>query len=114
MSSGDGPWPVEAYTDYLRLLARLHPVPALQGKVDPSDVVQQTVLQAHARRDQFRGRSEGEWVAWLLFGALSLYIFIAMKRFYGQGWVKTTVKFLFISGIYTCFFLLPALPLCCF
>ncbi len=51
----------------------------------------------------------GAWVAWAIFAALSVYIFIAMKRFYGQGWIKTTVKFLFISGIYTIFFLLPGL-----
>jgi RNA polymerase sigma-70 factor (ECF subfamily) len=37
----------------------------LQGKLDASDVVQQTVLQAHARRDQFRGSTEGEWLGWL-------------------------------------------------
>jgi hypothetical protein len=51
----------------------------------------------------------GEWVAWTIFAALSIYIFIAMKRFYEQGWFLTTVKFLFISGIYTIFFLLPGL-----
>ena len=50
----------------------------------------------------------GEWVAWILFGILSVYIFAAMKRFYEQGWVMTTVKFLFISGIYTIFCLAPA------
>ncbi len=50
----------------------------------------------------------GEWVAWLLFAILSVYIFLAMKNFYGQGWFLTTVKFLFISGLYTIFCLLPA------
>lgn len=51
----------------------------------------------------------GAWVAWLLFAALSVYIFVAMRRFYEQGWITTTVKFVCISGIYTIFFLLPAL-----
>jgi RNA polymerase sigma-70 factor (ECF subfamily) len=37
----------------------------LQGVLDPSDVVQQTLLKAHAKRDQFRGGSEGELHAWL-------------------------------------------------
>ena len=50
----------------------------------------------------------GEWVAWLLFAVISLYIFLAMKRFYEQGWWMTSLKFLFISGIYTVFCLLPA------
>jgi hypothetical protein len=52
---------------------------------------------------------DGETVAWIVFGVLSLYIFLAMKRFYEQGWVMTTVKFVFISGIYTTCFLFPAL-----
>lgn len=51
----------------------------------------------------------GAMVAIGLLIALALYIFIAMKRFYRQGWLITTVKFLFISGIYTMFFLLPAM-----
>src|SRR5665213_31702 len=51
----------------------------------------------------------GGTVAWLTFAVLSVYIFIAMKRFYEQGWFWTTVKFGFISFIYTCFFLFPAI-----
>lgn len=51
----------------------------------------------------------GETVAWLVFTAIAIYIYIAMKRFYRQGWVITTLKYLTVSFIYTCFFLLPAL-----
>ncbi len=51
----------------------------------------------------------GETVAWLVFAALAIYIFIAMKRFYRQGWVITTLKYLTVSFIYTCLFLIPAL-----
>lgn len=72
--------PVEAYIEYLRLLARLHLGPQLRGKLGASDVVQQTVLQAHANRNQFRGRTEEEWMGWLhailrnvLVGALRSY-----------------------------------------
>jgi hypothetical protein len=51
----------------------------------------------------------GGTVAWLLFVAIGIYIFIGMKRFYAQGWTITTAKFATVSFIYTCFFLLPAL-----
>jgi hypothetical protein len=51
----------------------------------------------------------GESVALLLLAVLALYIFLAMKRFYKQGWLTTTFKFIVISGIYTLFFLLPAM-----
>jgi RNA polymerase sigma-70 factor, ECF subfamily len=54
----------ERFRDYLGLLARLQLGPRLQGKFDPSDVVQQTLLEAYAKRDQFRG-GETERAAWL-------------------------------------------------
>jgi RNA polymerase sigma-70 factor (ECF subfamily) len=56
---------IEDYRDYLLLLARLRMGPRLRAKLDASDVVQQTILQAHQRRAQFRGETEGEWLAWL-------------------------------------------------
>jgi hypothetical protein len=51
----------------------------------------------------------GEIVAWLVFAAIAIYIFIAMKRFYRQGWAITTIKYLVVSFIYTFIFLIPAL-----
>jgi RNA polymerase sigma-70 factor, ECF subfamily len=57
--------PVEAYRDYLRLLARLHLGGRLQSKLDASDVVQHALMQAHERREQFRGGTEAERLAWL-------------------------------------------------
>ncbi len=32
-----------------------------------------------------------------------------MKRFYGQSWTWTGVKFVFLSFVYAVFFLIPAL-----
>ena len=57
--------PVEDYRDYLHLLARLQLDPRLRGKVDPSDVVQQTLVKAHQNQQQFRGRTAGEQAGWL-------------------------------------------------
>jgi len=58
-------WSLEAYRDYLRLLARLQWPMGLQGQVDPSDVVQETLCRAHQKVSQFRGQTEGELAAWL-------------------------------------------------
>src|SRR5947209_3169369 len=57
--------PLERFRSYLRLLALLHLDPRLRGKVDPSDLVQQTLLQAHRARDSFRGQSQAELAGWL-------------------------------------------------
>ena len=56
---------LERFRDYLRLLARLQLSARLQAKLDASDIVQQTLLQAHKSIGQFRGATEAEWLAWL-------------------------------------------------
>ncbi|HVK09156.1 MAG TPA: sigma-70 family RNA polymerase sigma factor [Gemmataceae bacterium] len=63
---GDG-LGLEHQRGYLRALARLQVAarPWLAPKLDASDLVQQTLLKAHAARDQFRGRTPEELAAWL-------------------------------------------------
>ena len=65
MSCDDELRPIDHYREYLLILARLQMDACLQGIIDASDLVQQTLLKAHQCRDQFRGRTEGERAAWL-------------------------------------------------
>jgi RNA polymerase sigma-70 factor (ECF subfamily) len=57
--------PLEEYRVYLRVLAGLQLDPRWHAKLDPSDLVQQTLLRAHEKREQFRGRTDAEFTAWL-------------------------------------------------
>jgi RNA polymerase sigma-70 factor (ECF subfamily) len=56
---------LEAYRGYLTLLARVQLGRDLQGKVEPSDLVQEAFLEAHRDFAQFRGQTEAELRAWL-------------------------------------------------
>lgn len=63
----DPPSDIERHRGYLRAIARLQLAarPWLAAKLDASDLVQQTLLKAHAAKDQYRGKTEGELAAWL-------------------------------------------------
>ena len=50
---------------YLGYVARSQVETGLRVKVDASDLVQQTMLEAHRDFGRFQGGSEGEWLAWL-------------------------------------------------
>ena len=63
--AAESPGPgLERFREYLRLLARQH-IGQLRGKLDASDLVQQTLLEAHRKRDQFRGHGDAELAGWL-------------------------------------------------
>jgi RNA polymerase sigma-70 factor (ECF subfamily) len=53
------------YRNYLRLLTRSLAGPRLRGRVDYSDLIQDTFLKAHQGFPNFRGHCERELVAWL-------------------------------------------------
>jgi RNA polymerase sigma-70 factor, ECF subfamily len=57
---------VARYRAYLHYLAgdRLRSCP--RNGVGASDVVHEALLKAHVKREQFRGRTEAEWRAWLV------------------------------------------------
>src|SRR5215472_14989414 len=56
---------LELYRNYLYLLARTQIDLHLRARCNPSDLVQETFLQACRRFDQFRGCTEKEWLGWL-------------------------------------------------
>lgn len=56
---------LSSYSTYLTLLSRVQIGRRLQGKVDPADVVQETLMEAHRQLPHFRGKTEAELLAWL-------------------------------------------------
>jgi RNA polymerase sigma-70 factor, ECF subfamily len=56
---------LDGFRGYLQVLAQIELSPRLRSKVDPSDIVQQSLLEAHQGLQAFRGRSEAELAAWL-------------------------------------------------
>jgi RNA polymerase sigma-70 factor (ECF subfamily) len=55
----------EVCRNYVAITARAEMASWLKAKVDASDLVQQTMLEAHRGLANFRGTTEGEWLAWL-------------------------------------------------
>jgi RNA polymerase sigma-70 factor (ECF subfamily) len=56
---------LEHYRNLLLLLTQTSLDGAVQAKAGASDVVQETLLKANQRFEQFRGSTEGELVSWL-------------------------------------------------
>jgi RNA polymerase sigma-70 factor (ECF subfamily) len=64
-AAGDDRLSLERFRDYLALLARVQMDARLRTRLNPSDIVQQTLLEAHRRREQFRGQTDAELAGWL-------------------------------------------------
>ncbi len=64
-NGADQPRALPHYAQELRRMARARIAPELRGILDPSDLVQQTLLIACAKVDQFRGTTNAEFRAWL-------------------------------------------------
>jgi RNA polymerase sigma-70 factor (ECF subfamily) len=75
---------VEQFRPYLNLLARLHLDPRDRGLVDPSDIVQQTLLAAHAKQAQFRGATDAQRAGWLR-AILANQLALAIRNFGPKG-----------------------------
>jgi RNA polymerase sigma-70 factor (ECF subfamily) len=56
---------LEPYRRYLEVLARVHLQPQLRGKLDPADVVQQTMMRACVAMSDFRGATSSAMAGWL-------------------------------------------------
>ena len=67
MTPGPDPLAIEPHRGYLRAIARMQLAirPWLAARLDASDLVQQTLMKAHAACHEFRGHTSAELVAWL-------------------------------------------------
>jgi RNA polymerase sigma-70 factor (ECF subfamily) len=73
---------LQKYRTYVRFLARQQISRRLQGKVDPSDLVQETFLGAARDFAQFRGSTEKEFLAWLR-QVLACLLANLVRRYHG-------------------------------
>jgi len=51
--------------NYIAIIARARMESWMKAKFDASDLVQQTLLDAHRGLNQFQGKNDAEWLAWL-------------------------------------------------
>ena len=73
---------LDQYRSYLKLLADLQLNPQLKVKEDASDIVQQTMLEAHRDFAGFRGKSDSELRAWLK--VILMHNLLSVAKHYGR------------------------------
>ncbi len=73
---------LEAYRNYLTLLARLQVGRLLRSKIDAADLVQETFLEAHRHFAAFQGSTEAELAGWLR-GILATTVSHLLRRYLG-------------------------------
>ena len=81
---------LERFRAYLLLVANEELDTDLQAKLGASDLVQETLLEAHQGRGEFRGKTYGELLAWLrqiLLNNLANY-----RRHYQQTGRRCTAR----------------------
>jgi RNA polymerase sigma-70 factor (ECF subfamily) len=71
---------LEQYRSYLKLLADLQLNPQLKLKEAASDIVQQTMLEAHRDFGGFRGKTDAELRAWLK--SILTHNLLSLARYY--------------------------------
>jgi RNA polymerase sigma-70 factor, ECF subfamily len=70
------------YRSYLKVLASAQIHQRLREKADPSDLVQETFLEAHKQIETFRGSSNAEFAGWLR-GILAHLLARHVRRYLG-------------------------------
>ena len=83
------PAALERYRSWLGLLARLQVEPRFRAKFDPSDIVQQTMLEAVRDWPKFRGGTEAELAAWLR--QILAHVLLHQVRLFGGARGATSV-----------------------
>ncbi len=75
---------LQLYWNYLHLLAEAQLDRRLRVRFSPSDLVQETFLEAHRDFPQFRGATEEEFLAWLR-QILVHNLIVAVRRHFDAG-----------------------------
>jgi RNA polymerase sigma-70 factor (ECF subfamily) len=74
----------EAFRPYLTILVRGQIPMSVQSRLDASDIVQETLLEAHRKQDQYEGSREPRQIAGWLRRLLSCNLADALRTHYRQ------------------------------